>query len=114
MLSREFGGVDLSMGQWQKLAIERGLFKNASIIIFDEPTSAIDPLLEMDLLNSMLDNKTHSIKIIISHRIGIATRADKILLMDNGEIIESGKHDDLMLKDTEYGKLFKTQQQWYK
>ena len=114
MLSREFGGVDLSMGQWQKLAIERGLFKDASIIIFDEPTSAIDPLLEMDLLNSMLDNKTHSIKIIISHRIGIAARADKILLIDNGEIIESGKHDDLMLKDTEYGKLFKTQQQWYK
>lgn len=113
MLSKEFGGTDLSQGQWQRIAIARGMLKNAGFIIMDEPTAAIDPQLEMDLLQRMLNDCKHATKIIITHRIGIATKADRILVMEHGELTEEGTHEELMKRNGEYARLFRLQSQWY-
>lgn len=113
MLSKEFGGTDLSQGQWQRIAIARGMLKSAGFIIMDEPTAAIDPQLEMELLQRMLRDYKHATKVIITHRIGIATKADRILVMEHGELTEQGTHEELMKKNGEYARLFRLQSQWY-
>lgn len=113
MLSKEFDGTDLSQGQWQRIAIARGMMKKAGFIIMDEPTAAIDPQLEMELLQRMLSDCKHATKVIITHRIGIATKADRILVMEHGELIEQGTHEELMKKNGEYARLFRLQSQWY-
>lgn len=113
LLSREFGGVDLSQGQWQRVAIARGLSKEGSLIVFDEPTSAIDPILERELLEQMLFENVHAIKVMITHRIGIATQADRILVMENGKIVQDGNHQELMKQEGPYARLFRTQGSWY-
>lgn len=114
MLSKEFGGVDLSHGQWQRIAIARGILKPAEIIVFDEPTAAIDPLLELELLERMLNDALHKTRVIVTHRIGIATKADRILVMKDGHLIEDGNHAALMALNGEYARLFTAQSQWYK
>ena len=113
MLSKEFDGVDLSGGEWQRIAIARGLMKIGDVIVFDEPTSAIDSLLELDLLQRMLDVTGYRMKVIITHRIGIATKADRILVLKNGRMIEDGTHKELMKAEGEYYTLFKKQSEWY-
>lgn len=113
MLSKEFDGVDLSQGQWQRIAITRGILRKADILVLDEPTSAIDPMLEYDLLTQILNNRTHSTKVIITHRLGIATKADRIVVMKAGEIVEIGTHSDLMSQNGEYAQMFKSQSNWY-
>ena len=114
MLSRAFGGEDLSHGQWQKVAIARGISRLSSLIIFDEPTAAIDPALEREFLETMLNEKTHSIKIIITHRIGIATQADRVLVFHCGKLVEDGPHQELVAQGGIYANLFATQGSWYK
>ncbi len=113
MLSKEFGGVDLSGGQWQRIAIARGMLKSTDCIVFDEPTAAIDPIFELELLGTMLGDADHSIRIIITHRIGVATKADRILVMKHGRLVENGKHSELMRLNGEYARLFGAQSQWY-
>lgn len=113
MLSKEFGGTDVSMGQWQRIAIARGMLKKTGLIILDEPTAAIDPLLELEILNRLLESGRHSTKVIITHRIGIATKADRIFVMKHGELAEEGTHEELMRKNGEYARLFRSQSQWY-
>jgi ABC-type bacteriocin/lantibiotic exporter with double-glycine peptidase domain len=112
-LGKEFGGVELSGGQWQKLAIARGIFRNCELIFMDEPTSAIDPISETELLKSFLKIAEDKTAIIVSHRTGICTLVDKIAVMKDGQIVEFGTHEDLLKKDGEYAKLFNAQRQWY-
>ena len=112
-LGREFGGTELSGGEWQKLAIVRGIFKKSELIVLDEPTSALDPLIETEVLQRFLEITRDKTAVIISHRVGLCKLADRIVLMKNGGICEMGSHGDLMEMDGEYKRLFTEQEQWY-
>lgn len=114
LLSKEFDGVDLSGGQWQRLAIERGISRSGNLIVFDEPTSAIDPVFEMQMLENIMSEENHNLKFVITHRIGIATKADMILVMKDGNLVESGTHNELYKLGGEYTRLFDSQSQWYR
>jgi ATP-binding cassette subfamily B protein len=84
MLAREFGGIDLSGGEWQRVAIARGLYRPHDTIILDEPTTAIDPLEEDRLYRAFLDTARGKTAIIVTHRLGLARIADRILVMEMG------------------------------
>lgn len=113
LLSREFGGTDLSLGQWQRIAIARANYKNASLIVFDEPTASLDPLQEMDIMKKFVESTKDKTAILVTHRIGAAKLADRIITMKNGQIVESGTHQELLKKQGEYAKLYTSQKQWY-
>ena len=112
-LGREFGGKELSGGQWQKIAIARGLFKTSELIILDEPTSALDPLLETEILQQFIEIAKNKTAVIISHRVGLCKLADRIVVMKAGQICEIGTHHELIEKDGEYKRLYTAQEQWY-
>lgn len=113
MLSREFNGVDLSGGQWQRIAIARGLYRNHDIIVLDEPTAAIDPYEETKLLNLFAEISKEKTAFIVTHRLASAKLADRIIVMKDGEIEEVGTHRELMLSDGEYKRMYDCQKQWY-
>ena len=113
LLGSEFGGRDLSTGQWQKLAIARGILKESSVIFLDEPTAALDPLMETSILKMFLQIAQGKTAIIVSHRIGICKNVDKIIVMKDGKIAEIGKHQELLDKRGEYYRLYTMQQKWY-
>lgn len=113
MLGKEFDGVELSVGQWQKIAIARGIFKDSEVIIMDEPTSAIDPIAETEILKTFLEIAKNKTAIIISHRTGLCAMVDKIVVMKEGTVVEYGTHDSLMKENKEYAKMFNAQKQWY-
>ena len=96
LLGSEFDGRDLSIGQWQKLAIARGMFKESSIIVLDEPTAALDPIMETTILKMFLQIAKEKTAIIVSHRIGICREVDKIIVMKKGKVVEIGNHDELL------------------
>ncbi|MBT6401368.1 ABC transporter ATP-binding protein [candidate division WWE3 bacterium] len=107
-------GIDLSGGQWQRLAIARAYAKDSPILILDEPTSAVDARSEMEIfdrINIKFKNKT---LIFISHRFSTIKDAEKIIVMNKGEIIEAGNHTKLMNSKGEYFKLYNTQAGRYK
>lgn len=112
-LGKEFKGKELSGGEWQKIALARTLFKNSDFVILDEPTSAIDPIVEMGILKTFLDNAGGKTTIIISHRVGICTCADKVIMLDKGQIVECGSHKELMKNKGSYYNLFTMQSKWY-
>ncbi|MCH5212415.1 MAG: ABC transporter ATP-binding protein [Oscillospiraceae bacterium] len=113
-LGREFGGVELSGGQWQKLAIARGMFRDAPVIILDEPTAALDPFIEYEILTDFSEMAKDRTSIIISHRIGICSKADRIIVMKDGQIVEDGTHKELLDKGGEYCRMWSAQSDWYK
>lgn len=113
MLSSEFGGVDLSGGQWQRIAIARGFFRSHNLIVLDEPTSAIDPYEETRIYNQFAKISKDKSAIIVTHRLGSVKIADRIVVMKNGEVEEIGTHDELMQAEKEYTKLYMSQEQWY-
>ena len=116
MIGTEFrGGVELSKGQKQKLALARVLYRNAPIIILDEPTAAIDALSEDTIFKSLRENHTDQTRIIISHKFSNVRDADNIILIEHGAIIEQGSHDQLMNIDNgRYKELFELQAEGYK
>lgn len=106
-------GEDLSGGQWQKIAISRALYKSGEIFILDEPTSALDPKAEMEVyekFDKLVEGKT---AIFISHRMASARIADKIIVMKEGRIVEIGNHEELMMYDSEYSKIYNMQSKWF-
>lgn len=108
------GGQDLSGGQWQRVAIARSLISRAPVKMLDEPTAALDPLSESRLYEEfghMMRGKT---TILISHRLGSTKLADEILVIDNGKIVERGKHGELLQQNGQYCEMFETQQRWYR
>jgi len=109
----EFGGRELSGGQWQKLAIARGLFKDSELIVLDEPTSALDPLIETEILTQFIKAAEGKTALIISHRIGLCKLVDRIIVMKDGEIAEDGEHASLLTAGGEYAKLYESQAKWY-
>lgn len=113
LLGNEFGGRELSVGQWQKLAIARGMMKDSSVIFLDEPTAALDPLMETKVLKMFLKIAREKTAIIVSHRIGICKEVDKIIVMKDGKIAEIGNHEELLAEKGEYYRLYTMQQKWY-
>ncbi|KMJ56904.1 hypothetical protein AB685_19485 [Bacillus sp. LL01] len=108
-----YDGVDLSGGQWQKLAIARAIFSNSPIMILDEPTSALDPKSELEIyrfFNKITQDKT---TIFISHRMAAAKMADRIIVMKDGKIIEQGTHNELINNCKTYYEMFHSQARWY-
>ena len=108
------GGIDLSGGQWQKLALARAFFKNAPILILDEPTSAIDAKAEYEIFERVQKLQKDKTVIIISHRFSTVRNADRILVLNGGKIIEEGNHADLIKLSGLYAELFQLQAQGYK
>ncbi len=114
MLSREFDGVDLSGGEWQRVAIARGFFRDHDLIILDEPTAAIDPYEETRIYNRFAEISKDKSAIIVTHRLGSVKLADRIIVMKDGEVSQIGTHDELIVLEGEYKRLYEAQEQWYK
>ncbi|MFC1727067.1 ABC transporter ATP-binding protein [Patescibacteria group bacterium] len=108
------GGIDLSGGQWQKLALARAFFRNAPILVLDEPTSAIDAKAEYEIFQKVQKLQKDKTVMIISHRFSTVRNADRILVLNEGRIIEEGDHKELMKKKGLYEELFTLQAQGYK
>lgn len=109
----EDDGVDLSGGQWQKIAIARARLPDSSFIILDEPTASLDPVAESIMYNTFSEVLKNKGYIFISHRLASAKMADRIIVIDGGRIIEDGNHDNLMEQQGVYYKMFKEQSCWY-
>jgi ATP-binding cassette subfamily B protein len=112
-LGIEYGGTDLSGGQWQQVAIARAAYKNAKIVVLDEPTSALDPLREAELYETFGTLCKDRIGFLITHRLGLCSFANRILVMDGGTISEMGTHDELIRLDGLYKCMYLEQQKLY-
>ncbi|MBS4455560.1 ABC transporter ATP-binding protein [Tuanshanicoccus lijuaniae] len=106
-------GTDLSGGQWQKIAISRTLISPAPIKILDEPTASLDPMAESIIYKEFEEVMKGKTTIFISHRLGSTKLAEKILVMDEGKLIESGSHQTLLDKEGVYAAMFEAQRRWY-
>lgn len=110
----EEGGMDLSRGQWQKIAISRAFLSNAGFIILDEPTASLDPIAESRLYDSFSTVLEKQGSILISHRLASARLARRIIVLDGGEVAETGSHEELMKNGGLYSVMFEEQSEWYK
>ncbi|MDR1616859.1 MAG: ABC transporter ATP-binding protein/permease [Syntrophomonadaceae bacterium] len=113
MLGRDFDGAELSGGQWQRIAVARGLIRASELIVLDEPTSAIDPLEETHLYNEFMKICRNKTAVIVTHRLGAIKIADRIIVLKNGKIVEDGTHKQLIDYCGEYKKMFDAQSMWY-
>ncbi len=114
LLGRDFeGGIDISGGQWQRIAIARAFMGDKPILILDEPTSQLDPIAEANLYEEFAHLAKNKTTIFITHRLASTMITDKIFVISDGKIKESGTHKELMHQKGQYYKLFKTQKQWY-
>lgn len=107
-------GINLSGGQWQKLALARAYFKKGQLLILDEPTAAMDPKAESELYASFLKMMRHCTCIMVSHRLAIARQCDQIIVLDKGQIVQKGSHDELYAENGLYRDMFRAQSQWYR
>ena len=109
----EDNGIELSIGQWQKLAIARAFYSKSDILILDEPTASLDPMAEQEIFNQFDELRSDKTSIFVSHRLSSATTADRIIVLQDGRIVESGNHSQLMNRKGEYYTLFSTQAKRY-
>ena len=109
----EENGIELSGGQWQKLAIARAFYSESDILILDEPTASLDPMAEQEIFNQFDALRGDKTSIFVSHRLSSATTADKIIVLKDGKLIEEGTHAELMRAQGEYYTLFSTQAKRY-
>ena len=106
-------GIELSIGQWQKLAIARAFYSDSDVLILDEPTASLDPMAEQEIFNQFDRLRSDKTTIFVSHRLSSATVASKIAVLEYGKIIEEGDHKALMAKRGRYYELFSTQAKRY-
>lgn len=114
-MSRNFddNGTELSKGQWQKAALSRAYFKNAQIVIFDEPSAALDAEAEDRIFRNFEEISGNKTGIMISHRISAARISNKIIVLDEGKIVESGRHEELVSAGGLYSRLYNLQKEKY-
>jgi len=106
-------GTELSIGEWQKVALARAFFRESQLIVMDEPTSSLDPKAEDEVFKKFSQLAAGRTAIIISHRLSTVRMADCIFFLKNGRIFEKGNHNELMALNGEYAQLFRTQSQYY-
>lgn len=114
ILSRDFGGQELSGGEWQRLAIARGLYRPHNLIVLDEPTAAIDPIEEANVFCTFKKLSDDRTCIFVTHRLGSTQIADKIVVMEGGKIVEEGTNQELINLKGKYYNLLEAQAKWYK
>lgn len=107
------GGHDLSLGQWQKIALARAFLRDTRLIVLDEPTSSLDVMAEHDIFERFRTIAAGRAGIIISHRLSTIRMAHRVYVLDGGRIAECGTHDELIMRDGIYAKLFRTQSKYY-
>ena len=112
-LGHEFGGRDVSGGEWLRLAVARGLFRESQFVVFDEPTAAIDPVAEVEMIRELLTRDESRTTLVISHRLGVARLCDRILVLDEGQLIEDGTHEELLAMGGLYTEMWNAQASWY-
>ena len=108
------GARDVSGGQWQKIALARGIYSKASFWVLDEPTAAIDPISERDVIETMLKVRENCTKVFVTHRLGSVRFMDKVIVLRNGKVENIGTHETLRKEDPYYEKLYSTQEKWYR
>lgn len=114
LLGREFeGGVDLSGGQWQRIAIARAFMGEKPVMILDEPTSQLDPVAESRIYSEFAEMAEGKTAIFITHRLASTMITDRILVMADGKVVQSGSHEELMEEGGLYADMFQVQKQWY-
>lgn len=109
----EENGIELSIGQWQKLSIARAFYSDSDIVILDEPTASLDAIAEQEIYNQFDRLRRDKTTVFVSHRLSSATVANKIVVLENGSIVEIGTHEELMRAHGEYYRLFSTQAKRY-
>ena len=106
LMGREFDGLELSGGQWQRIAMARGLYRDSNFILLDDPTAAIDPLEESRIYKMFASVAKDKTCVLVTHRLGSARIADRIIVMDAGHIVETGTHEELLQKHGLYHEMW--------
>lgn len=115
MLGKRFAqGVELSGGEWQKIALARAYMKDAQLLILDEPTAALDARAEYEVFQRFAELTKGKSAVLISHRFSTVRMADRILVLEKGELVEIGSHEELLGKDGRYAELFNLQAAGYR
>jgi ATP-binding cassette subfamily B protein len=115
VLGRKFAaGAELSIGEWQKVALARAFLRDAEIVILDEPTSALDARAEAELFERFVALFQDRTAVLVSHRLSTVKMVDRIYFMEHGRIVESGSHDDLMGRGGRYAEMFEIQARHYR
>lgn len=105
--------MDISGGEWQRVAMARSLARPAALRILDEPTAALDPVAESELYASFESLTGDATTLLITHRLGATKTADVILVLDGGRIVESGSHAELIRAGGLYARMYESQRYWY-
>jgi ATP-binding cassette subfamily B protein len=115
ILGRRFdGGVDLSGGEWQKVALARAYMRDAQLLILDEPTASLDAQSESEVFRRFTELTKDKTALLISHRFSTVRMAHRILVLRNGSIAEEGEHEDLMRSGGQYAEMFELQAASYR
>jgi len=115
MLGRRFeGGIELSGGEWQKIALARAYIRNAQVVILDEPTAALDARAEYETFARFAELVSGQMALLISHRFSTVRMANRILVLQQGAITEEGTHEELVSRNGLYAELFRLQAEGYR
>ena len=115
IIGRRFaGGVDLSGGEWQKIALGRAYMRDAQLLILDEPTAALDARAEYEVFQRFNDLTQGKTAVLISHRFSTVRMADRILVVEHGQAVEIGSHEELLARGGRYAELFQLQAAGYR